>query len=115
MMRTSRKQACQPRMPDGRLLPSTKTESDQESVLLALAEAVEQRDGQTAGHCQRLAFISVTVGMAMGLERAALFALYNGGYLHDVGKVGIPDSILLKPGALTPEEWVVMRTHSERG
>jgi len=86
-----------------------------EGILFALAQAVEQRDHQTAGHCERLAFISVAMGMAMGLERAKLLALYRGGYLHDVGKVGIPDSILFKEGALTAEEWVTMRSHTARG
>ncbi len=86
-----------------------------EGILFALAQAVEQRDHQTAGHCERLAFISVAMGMAMGLERPKLLALYRGGFLHDVGKVGIPDSILFKPGVLTAEEWVTMRSHTRRG
>jgi len=86
-----------------------------EGVLLALAQAVEQRDHQTAGHCERLAFISVAMGIALGLERAKLVALYRGGFLHDVGKVGIPDAILFKPGALSAEEWVIMRSHTWRG
>src|SRR5580698_4749613 len=86
-----------------------------EAILFALAQAVEQRDHQTAGHCERIAFISVAIGMAMGLERAKLVALYHGGYLHDVGKVGIPDSILFKQGPLTAEEWVTMRSHTLRG
>jgi putative two-component system response regulator len=51
----------------------------------------------------------------MGLDRDSLVSLYLGGYLHDVGKVGIPDSILLKPGALTGEEWVTMRRHTTQG
>ena len=74
--------------------------SDTESVLFALGQAVEQRDAQTAGHCERLAFLSVALGVAIGLKRKELVALYRGGYLHDVGKVGIPDSILLKPDKL---------------
>lgn len=86
-----------------------------EAILFALAQAVEQRDHQTAGHCERLAFISVALGMAMNLSRSELLALYRGGYLHDVGKVGIPDAILFKPGKLTAEEWVTMRSHTVRG
>lgn len=86
-----------------------------EEILFALAQAVEQRDSQTAGHCERLALISVSLGFAMGLEMASLLALYRGGYLHDVGKVGIPDSILFKPDRLTASEWVVMRSHAARG
>ncbi len=86
-----------------------------ESILFALAQAVEQRDRQTAGHCERLAFIGVALGMALGLERPQLLTLYRGGYLHDVGKVGIPDSILYKAGKLTAAEWVTMRSHTTRG
>jgi putative two-component system response regulator len=89
--------------------------SDTEATLFALGLVVEQRDKHTAGHCERLAFISVALGVAMGIDRAGLMALYRGGYLHDVGKVGLPDSILFKPGALTADEWLVMRSHPVRG
>ena len=116
MARTMTKQACLTRMPAPPPNPADNPgERDHEGILFALAEAVEQRDHHIAGHCQRLAFISVTLGMSMGLDRSCLLALYRGGYLHDVGKVGIPDSILFKPGELTAEEWVVMRSHSSRG
>ena len=86
-----------------------------EGLLLALGEAVEQRDHNMAGHCEHLAYTAVAMGVAMGLERTSLLALYRGGYLHDVGKVGIPDSILFNPGPLTEEEWVIMRSHRTRG
>ena len=86
-----------------------------ERILFSLAQAVEQRDHQTAGHCERLAFISVAMGMAMGLNRGQLLTLYRGGYLHDLGKVGISDSILFKPGKLTASEWVIMQSHTTRG
>jgi response regulator RpfG family c-di-GMP phosphodiesterase len=86
-----------------------------EGILFALARAVEQRDRQTGKHCERLAFISVMVGVGLGLDQASLLALYRGGYLHDVGKVGIPDSILVKPGKLTAEEWALMQSHTTRG
>jgi len=89
--------------------------NETEGILFALAQAVEQRDSHTAGHCERLAFMSVAMGMAMRLDRAALLTLYQGGYLHDVGKVGMPDSILFKPGELSAEEWVTMRSHPARG
>jgi HD-GYP domain-containing protein (c-di-GMP phosphodiesterase class II) len=88
---------------------------DTESILIALALAVEQRDRSTAWHCERLALISVHLGIAMRLDRLSLISLYRGGFLHDVGKVGIPDSILFKPGKLTAQEWVVMRSHTSRG
>jgi len=86
-----------------------------EGLLLALGQAVEQRDSETAGHCERLAFISVAIGMALSLGEASLRTLYRGGFLHDIGKVGIPDSILFKPDGLTAEEWIVMRSHCARG
>lgn len=86
-----------------------------EEILFALALAVEQRDHHTGGHCERLAFNCLAMGIAMGLARGRLVTLYRGGYLHDVGKVGIPDSILFKPGPLTADEWVTMRSHAARG
>jgi putative two-component system response regulator len=86
-----------------------------EGMLLSLAKVVEQRDNHTAGHCERLAFTGVALGVAMRLESRSLLALYLGGYLHDVGKVGIPDSILFKPGKLSRREWETMRTHPVRG
>ncbi len=96
---------------DLRNLPITQTEH----VLLSLAKVVEQRDQHTAGHSERLAVTSVALGLAMKLDRPSLLALYLGGFLHDVGKVGIPDSILFKPGKLSEEEWEIMRGHSARG
>jgi putative two-component system response regulator len=86
-----------------------------ESILFALAQAVEHRDVYTAGHCQRLACFSVSLGMSLGLPRTQLLALHRGGFLHDLGKIGVPDAILYKKGRLTEEEWVVMRTHPARG
>jgi putative two-component system response regulator len=91
------------------------SDDETEGLLLALGQAVEQRDHNLSGHCERLAFIGVAMGVVMRLERTGLLALYRGGYLHDVGKVGIPDSILFKPGTLTAQEWVIMRTHPARG
>ena len=86
-----------------------------EEALLSLARVVEQRDNHTAGHCERLAFTGVTLGVEMRLESKHLLSLYLGGYLHDVGKVGLPDSILFKSDHLTKDEWDMMRTHPERG
>lgn len=86
-----------------------------ETILFALAQAVEQRDKQTGDHCQRLATYGVALGMALGLSRAELVALYRGGYLHDIGKIAVPDCILFKEGQLTDEEWVVMRSHTTKG
>lgn len=86
-----------------------------ETILFALAKSVEARDNYTGMHCERLAAYSVRLGQALGLSRADQLALYRGGYLHDIGKVGIPDSILFKNGLLSPEEWQVMRMHTIRG
>jgi len=88
---------------------------ESETILFALAQAVEKRDHHTAGHCQRLAIFSVAFGMRLGLAQGQLLALHRGGFLHDIGKIAIPDSILFKPGKLTPEEWALMKTHSVRG
>ncbi|MGQ9917074.1 MAG: HD-GYP domain-containing protein [Bryobacteraceae bacterium] len=86
-----------------------------ETILFALAQTVEQRDKQTGNHCQRLAALSVALGSAIGLPEEDLLALHRGGYLHDIGKVAVPDSILFKRGELTPEEWIVMRSHTWKG
>ena len=86
-----------------------------ETILLALAQTVEHRDQYTGKHCQRLAVASVMLGEALGLPSQDLTALYRGGYLHDIGKIAIPDAILFKQGTLTSEEWKVMRSHVVRG
>jgi putative two-component system response regulator len=82
-----------------------------EHVILSLALTIEARDEYTEGHCQRLASYGVALGTALGLDRPDLTALHRGGYLHDIGKIGIPDAILRKPSSLTPEEFALMRTH----
>ena len=89
--------------------------SETETVLYSLANIVRQRDSHTAGHCERLAFSGVALGSAMGLDSESLLTLFVGGYLHDVGKIGIPDSILFKPGKLIGEEWSIMQEHPVRG
>src|ERR1022692_396145 len=86
-----------------------------EGVLYSLARLVAQRDRHTAGHCERLAASGVALGVAMRLDSASLLSLYVGGHLHDIGKVGIPDSILFKPGKLTGPEWEIMRAHPVLG
>jgi cyclic di-GMP phosphodiesterase len=83
-----------------------------ESVILSLALTIEARDSNTEGHCQRLAKYAVTVGRELGLSEEDLIALAKGGFLHDVGKVGIADAILLKPSALTREETAIMQQHT---
>lgn len=82
-----------------------------ESVLFALARMVEAKDGNTGDHCSRLSHAAVVFGQELGLRGDELTALRRGGVLHDIGKLGIPDEILLKPAGLTPNEWAIMRRH----
>lgn len=86
-----------------------------ETILFALAQAVESRDLETGAHCQRLAACSVALGVTLGLPRADLVALYRGGFLHDIGKVSVPDSILLGKHQLNSAEWEIMKQHTLRG
>ena len=86
-----------------------------EAAFMALALTIEARDPMTIGHCERLAKHAVRLGRALALSGEDLDALHRGGYLHDLGKVGIPDSVLLKAGRLTPEEFELMKRHPEIG
>ncbi|HTS78138.1 MAG TPA: HD domain-containing phosphohydrolase [Bryobacteraceae bacterium] len=86
-----------------------------ETILFALAQSVEHRDQYTGLHCERLAAYSIALGQALGLSKADQLALYRGGFLHDVGKISIPDVILFKRGLLSEEEWQIMRQHTIRG
>jgi putative two-component system response regulator len=86
-----------------------------QSVIMSLALTVEARDPYTEGHCQRLAAYSSALGRALGLGADDIAALERGGYLHDVGKIGVPDAILLKPGPLTAAEFVRMQAHTTIG
>jgi putative two-component system response regulator len=85
------------------------------TILFALAQAVEARDKGTSMHCERLAAYSYLVGERLGLPAPDLLALHRGGYLHDIGKICVPDAILFKEGKLTDEEWVIMRQHTTQG
>ncbi len=86
-----------------------------EGILFALAQSVEHRDRYTGMHCERLAAYAIALAQALGLPRREHLALYRGGYLHDIGKIVIPDAILFKRGLLTEQEWEVMRQHTIRG
>jgi putative two-component system response regulator len=86
-----------------------------EAVLCTLGLSVEARDPYTEGHCERLAHLASDLGEHLGLGGDALVALQRGGYLHDLGKIRVPDEILKKGNALTPEEWVIMRQHPLTG
>ena len=82
-----------------------------ESVLFALARSIEGKDPYLEGHCERLASYSARLGNLVGLAPEQLTALRRAGIVHDIGKVAVPDAILLKQGALTTEEWKIMREH----
>ncbi len=86
-----------------------------EAVLLALARSIEMKDPYTEGHCERLSAYAVALGTRIGLSIDETTALQRAGVLHDIGKVAVPDSILLKPGPLTEEEWSVVRLHPVTG
>ncbi len=82
-----------------------------DSVILSLGLTVEARDRYTMGHCERMARFGGAFGAHLGLSDEEISALHRGGYLHDVGKVGIPDAILLKTGPLEPGERALMEKH----
>ena len=82
-----------------------------ESVLFSLARSIEGKDTYTHGHCERLSEYSARLGEHLGLAEDQLIALRRAGVVHDVGKIAVPDAILLKPGSLTAEEWKLIREH----
>jgi cyclic di-GMP phosphodiesterase len=86
-----------------------------ESVLCTLGLSVESRDPYTEGHCERLAQNASALGRHLGLDDESIVALRRGGYLHDLGKIAVPDEILKKGSNLTPEEWAVMKQHPVTG
>jgi putative two-component system response regulator len=86
-----------------------------EGVITALALTIEARDPYTAGHCDRLSRYAVAVGRELGVGPAGLRDLRLGGYLHDLGKIAVPDHILLKPGPLDAVERQRMRAHAGTG
>jgi putative two-component system response regulator len=86
-----------------------------ESVLCTLGLSVEARDPYTEGHCERLSQRAAALGRHLGLDEDSIVALRRGGYLHDLGKIAVPDEILKKGSNLTPEEWDVMKRHPITG
>lgn len=86
-----------------------------DETLLALGAALDLRDAETEGHSRRVSRYCLEIAQLMGFSGDQLRHIARGSYLHDVGKIGIPDSILLKPGKLTPEETTVMQTHARIG
>ena len=84
---------------------------DTESVIFALAQAVDAKDSYTEAHTERVASRARLLGISAGLVGKDLEDLYRGGMIHDIGKIGVPDAVLLKPGKLDDEEWEIMRRH----
>jgi diguanylate cyclase (GGDEF)-like protein/putative nucleotidyltransferase with HDIG domain len=85
------------------------------AAMESLSATVDARDAYTAGHSRRVQQLALAVGRELELSQAELELLGHAALFHDIGKLGIPDAILLKPGALTDEEWVVMASHAEEG
>jgi putative two-component system response regulator len=86
-----------------------------ENMITSLALTIEARDTYTAGHCVRLATFAVELGERAGLSQEEIAALRLGGFLHDLGKIAVPDGVLLKPGPLSADEWRLMREHPLAG
>src|ERR1700751_3134751 len=86
-----------------------------ETVLFSLALSIEAKDPYTEGHCERLSKYSVAVGEKLGLPEDRRVGPRRGGLVHDIGKLAVPESILLKPGPLTPEERKIMEQHTIAG
>jgi len=86
-----------------------------ETVLFSLALSIEAKDPYTEGHCDRLSKYSVALAEMLGLPDHVLVALRRGGLIHDIGKLAVPEHILLKPGPLTPEERKIMERHTIEG
>src|SRR5437879_6962717 len=93
----------------------TKLQDTYRATLEALGSALDTRDVGTQSHSRRVHGYSLSIARTHGVPGHQLEDLEQGVLLHDIGKIGIPDAILLKPGPLTPEEWKIMRTHPEIG
>ncbi|HUZ82479.1 MAG TPA: diguanylate cyclase [Gaiellaceae bacterium] len=85
------------------------------AAMESLSATVDARDAYTAGHSRRVQQLALAVGRELDLSQAELELLGHAALFHDIGKLGIPDAILLKPAALTDDEWVVMASHAEEG
>src|SRR5664280_942253 len=84
-------------------------------TLEALGDALDLKDAETEGHSKRVTAFTIAIARAMGLETERIRVIARGAFLHDIGKMAIPDAILRKPGPLTPEEVAIMREHCYRG
>jgi len=84
-------------------------------TMFIMTRAAEHKDEDTGSHVQRVSLYSRALACALGQDEEFVDNLFFASPMHDIGKIGIPDQILLKPGGFTPEEWAVMKTHSEMG
>ena len=96
-------------------LTMSSLERSYDITLEAMGDALDLRDAETQGHSKRVTAYAVALARAMHLTPAELKVIARGAFLHDIGKIAIPDAILLKPGKLTPEETLVMQMHCQRG
>src|SRR5579864_4309088 len=90
-------------------------EQSYDYTLEALGGALDAKDAETEGHCQRVTAFTITIARSMNVDKSLLRQIARGAFLHDIGKMGVPDQILRKPGPLTTEEREVMRRHCEIG
>jgi putative two-component system response regulator len=98
-----------------RLKKATDALESAEALFLALGRIIEARDSYTEGHCERLAEYAIALGSSLALPQSDLDALYRGAFLHDIGKIAIPDRVLLKKGKLTRQEYALMKQHPAIG
>ncbi len=90
-------------------------EQSYDITLEAMGDALDLRDAETEGHSKRVTAFTIALAQSMGVGAEDLRTIARGAFLHDIGKLAVPDSILLKPDRLTPEEVLIMREHCERG
>src|SRR5205807_92936 len=93
----------------------TDLERSYDITLEVLGDAHYLKDAETEGHSKRVTAFTIAIARAMGLPKDQIAVIARGAFLHDIGKMAIPDAILRKPGALTPEEIIIMREHCYRG
>jgi putative two-component system response regulator len=96
-------------------LRTAEVEKTRKKIINTLGKAAEYRDEDTGLHVVRMSHYSRLIAEAYGLDNWSVKLIYNAAAMHDVGKIGVPDHILLKPGKLDDEEWVIMRSHSKIG
>jgi HD-GYP domain-containing protein (c-di-GMP phosphodiesterase class II) len=96
-------------------LAHTQLEQAYSATLEGWVRALEMREHETADHSRRVVELTVAIAKRLGISGTALLHTQRGALLHDIGKIGVPDNILLKPGPLSAEEWIIMRYHPTYG